>query len=53
MFRPCSDGLYYFDTATLKSKTTVTNYSFLESVKSNKDFFTSQEIQGVNNARLL
>ena len=52
-FRPCSDGLYYFDTATLKSKTTVTDYSFLETVMSNKEYFTSQEIQGADNARLL
>ena len=52
-FRPCSDGLYYFDTNTLKSKSTVTDYSFLETVKSNKEFFSSQEIQGADNARLL
>ena len=62
-FLPCADGLYYFDTDSLKSKSPITEYSslgtlrteysFLETVKANKEYFSPQEIQGADNARLL
>ena len=38
---------------TDKSKDTVMDYSFLQTVESNKQYFTSAEIQGANNARSL
>jgi hypothetical protein len=52
-FKPCFEGLYYLDTSNLKSKCAVNNYSFLETVKGNKEYFTAQEIKGAENARLL
>jgi hypothetical protein len=55
-FAECRDGLYYYDTAPFltgdnKSKDAVTHYSNLSTVRANKEFFTSNEIQGANRAR--
>jgi hypothetical protein len=51
-FQECANGLYFFDTASsVKSKSEITPYSFLETVKDNKQFFTSQEIKGAEKAR--
>ena len=55
-FAECRDGLYYFDTAPNntkkdKSKDAITHYSNLATVNANKKYFTSNEIQGANNAR--
>lgn len=43
-FTECLEGLYYFDTSTIANNDTNTNvvgYSFLNTVKANKDFFPS------------
>ena len=48
-FKECAEGLYYYDTATsepIKSKNNVTSYSFLDIVKANKEYYTSQIIKG-------
>ena len=55
-FSECRDGLYYYDTAQNlneenKSKAAITHYSNLSTVNANKEFFTSNEIKGVNDAR--
>ena len=53
-FKECAEGLYYYDTATsepIKPKTNVISYSFLETVKDNKEYYTSQEIKGAELAR--
>jgi hypothetical protein len=48
-----ANGLYFFDTVTeTKSKQDVTPYSFLETVKDNKQYFSNQEIKGAESARL-
>ena len=49
-FLKCGRGLYCFDT---KVKSSVTGYSFLSSVASNKLYYTRHEVQGVDDARLL
>ena len=49
-FLKCDRGLYYFDT---KVKSSVTGYSFLLSVASNKLYYTRCEVQGADDARLL
>ena len=56
VFKPCANGLFYYDTAnpqdhSIKNKVTVTDYSFLQTVSSNKSFFTKKEIEGAMNAR--
>ena len=56
VFKPCADGLYYYDTAkpddhSFKSKPKVTDYSLLQTVNSNKSFFTKKEIEGAMKAR--
>ena len=49
-FLKCGRGLYYFDT---KVKSSVTGYSLLSSVASNKPYYTRREVQGADDARLL
>ena len=41
------------DYKTDKSKSSVTNYSFLSTVVTNKEYFSPREIEGADNARLL
>ena len=53
-FKECAEGLYYYDTVNSKpnkSKSDVTSYSFLETVKDNKEHYTSHEIKGAKLAR--
>jgi hypothetical protein len=52
-FKPCYEGLYYWNTNTLKPKSAFNNYSFLETVKGNKEYFIAQEIKGAEESRLL
>jgi hypothetical protein len=61
-FHECADGLYFFDTKSLdrqrNSKNLLTQYStnkasFIQSVKSNKEFFTKREIDKAQQARNL
>ena len=51
-FNPYSNSLFYFDTATVifnnKPKYLVTNYSLIQTVNANKEFFTVNEIEGVD-----
>ena len=49
-FIECIDGLYYLDT-NLKSKSTVSNYSFINTVEGNKSQFTKRDIAGADRAR--
>ena len=49
-FLTCVRGLYYFDT---KVKYSVTGYSFLMYVASNKLYYTRREFQGADDAHLL
>lgn len=53
VFTQCGSGLYYYDTTEDKIKSKVTNYSFLSTVSSNKDYFTCREIEQADAARLL
>ena len=54
-FEPYDNGLYYLDLDKLvsssKTKSTVTNYSLLQTVKENKSYFTAQEIKGADMSR--
>ena len=54
-FKPYSNGLFYFDTKTHnnnnKSKESVTQYTIVQTVDSNKQFFTSNEIEGADVSR--
>jgi hypothetical protein len=50
-FDECQDGLYFYDTNKNKPKPAVTNYSMLQTVADNKDFFSANEIQGADRAR--
>jgi len=43
-FTKCGFGLYYFDTSK-SSNSTIMAYSFLSTVRSNKEYFTKKEIQ--------
>ena len=53
-FHKCGDGLYYLDTScVISTNSSVSAYCFLQTVNSNKTFFTWHEIEGANNARLL
>jgi hypothetical protein len=62
-FEECCDGLYYLDTSKSSNyyNSTVTNYSnpsssktsFVQTVNSNKEFFTKSEIDKADKARLL
>ena len=55
------DGLYYYDNTvynpisgtTNKSNYTITPYSFIITIEDNKSYFSSNEIEGANNARKL
>ena len=49
-FKECIDSLYYWDTKA-KSKTPVTNYSFINTVAHNKQQFTKKDVEGAENAR--
>jgi len=40
--KECNDGLYYYNTDTIKTNNSFDAYSFLETVQSNKEFFTQQ-----------
>ena len=55
IFKPCINGLYYFDTNMAKnsdkSKNTVTNYFLTQTVEENKKYFTVQEIKGADTSR--
>ena len=53
VFTQCGSGLYYFDTTEAKTKFAVTNYSFLSTSSSNKEYFTCREIEQAYAARLL
>jgi hypothetical protein len=53
-FEECDNGLYFYDTIVpSKSKLVSTPYSFLETVKDNKEYFTNHEIKGAETARSL
>jgi len=52
-FKDCNDGLYDYNTDTIKTNKSLAAYSFLETVQSNKKFFTQQEIEAADEARLL
>jgi hypothetical protein len=52
-FQQCGSGLYYYDTAANESNSNVISYSFLSTVRNNKDYFNRQEIEGVDRARIL
>ena len=56
VFKSCADGLFYYDTAnpqdhSIKAKPSVTDYSLLQTVNTNKSFFTKKEIEGAMNTR--
>ena len=57
IFSPYKNGLYYFDTNTSvtnpKSKLELENYSFLNTVSDNKQYFSAQEIKGADTSRKL
>ena len=52
-FKPYSNGLFYFDTKNHnnKSKESVSHYTIIQTVDSNKQFFTSNEIEGAGVSR--
>ena len=54
-FKQFHNGLYFFDTNTgtrsNKLKESVTEYSMLQSVEDNKQYFTSAEIKGADLSR--
>ena len=54
-FRECSSGLYYYDTDSInnkdKTKETVINYTVLQTVANNKEYFTNTEIEGTDKSR--
>ena len=57
-FEECSDGLYFLDTSKYNpTKPSVTSYSkslsLLQTVNSNKEFYTKREIKGAEKARAL
>ena len=49
------NGLYYFDTNEIKrsdkSKNELINYSLIQTVEENKNYFTVQEIKGADTSR--
>ena len=54
-FKQCGDGLHYLDTSTLgnsifSSNSAVNSYLYLQTVTSNKRYFTCREVQGVADA---
>ena len=55
-FQECSDGLYYLDTSTIAPKDNnvpVISYCNLQTVNSNKKYFSRREVQGADRARSL
>ena len=52
-FKPYSNGLFYFDTKNHnnKSKESVSHYTIIQTVDSNKQLFTSNEIEGAGVSR--
>ena len=55
-FKECADGLYYWDAGNNndfdKSKSVVTPYlNFVQTVKSNKSYYSKRDIQGADKAR--
>ena len=53
-FKPYSNGLFYYDMETVTSnkfKETVKPYSLVQTVESNKQFFTANEIKGADMSR--
>jgi hypothetical protein len=52
-FQQCGSGLYYYDTAANAHNSNVISYSFLSTVRNNKDYFNRQEIEGADKARIL
>ena len=51
-FTRCGNGLYYYDTNS-KTKQTVAPYILFSTVAANKQYYTSREIQGADEARIL
>ena len=54
-FKQCGNGLHYLDTSTpgnniFTSNPAVNGYSLLQTVTSNKQYFTRREVQGANAA---
>ena len=57
-FKQCRDGLHFLDTSVLgssvfSSNSAVNGYYYLQTVTSNKRYFSCREVQGVNAARNL
>ena len=60
-FLECSDGLYYWDSSSNKSKPSINiyspsstnNLSLTQTVAKNKAFFTKRDVQGADKARVL
>ena len=53
-FQRHSPGLYYIDTRNLiDNKNEVNAYSFFSTVKANKEYFSSRDIEGADRARVL
>ena len=60
-FLECSDGLYYWDSSSNKSKPSINiyspsstnNLSLTQTVAKNKEFFTKRDVQGADKARVL
>jgi hypothetical protein len=50
-FTQCGSGLYFYDIKEISAN--VNSYSFLSTVRSNKDYFNRKEIEGADKARLL
>ena len=57
IFKQFENGLYFLDTDNaehfIKTKTTLSNYSLLQTVADNKTYFTKQEIRGADTSRKL
>ena len=58
VFKECRDGLYFFDTAVdsqdnFDSKKSLNPYMFLQTVESNKSFFSNKDIAKADDARTL
>ena len=57
-FKQCGNGLHFLDMPNLgnsvfSSYSSVNGYSYLQTVTSNKEYFTCREVQGANAARNL
>ena len=56
MFKQCSGVLYYYDMTNMEHNTIfgqVTDYTFLNTVKSNKSYFHQCESKGTNKAIII